>query len=564
MQLALDVPAHIPADAYEYGKRASKETHGVVLTKEHIVELILDLAGYVPDRDLGELRLLEPACGHGAFLEPVAERLLKSAKAHGHSFAKLREAVVAYDIDENHVERSRQSVAKILRHYGATSDQAKTIAERWVRLGDYLLTRLSRKFDFAVGNPPYIRIEQLSADLQREYRTRFSTLSDRADLYVAFIEKSLHLLTPSGLLSFICADRWTLNKYGGALRRMLTDRFQVRYYIDLHQTSPFFSEVTAYPAIFVIGRGRTNGVRVARLASASPEECRSAYSALSGSTKTSSDVQMSVYSTWFRGDEPWILKSPAHLDALRDLESRFDSVEADGVTRVGIGVATGSDRIYIVDRNVDIEPDRLVPIVMRSDLQAGTICNSGRFVINAFYDKGRGVVDLQKYPRLARYLMANAADIKKRHVARKNPGSWFRTIDRVYPELVKTPKLLIPDISGANEIVYDEGKYYPHHNLYYITSAAWDLEVLGGLLSSKVALFFVWCYSTKMRGGYLRFQAQYLRRIRLPSPRDLPKRLANSIRAAYRRRDFSKLDDLALIAYGSPDLPKFDFVDTRK
>jgi adenine-specific DNA-methyltransferase len=93
-------------------------------------------------------------------------------------------------------------------------------------------------------------------------------------------------------------------------------------------------------------------------------------------------------------------------------------------------------------------------------------------------------------------------------VAKKAPANWFRTIDRVYPKLVGTPKLLIPDIAGANEVVFDHGRFHPHHNLYFVTSDHWDLEVLGGLLSSRVALFFVWSYAVKMRGGYLRFQAQ--------------------------------------------------------
>ena len=564
MQPALDVPTRIPDAAYDYGKRASREAHGVVLTREHIVDWMLDLAGYAPERNLAELALLEPACGHGAFLGPAVHRLLQSARTHGVDFGELRSAVVAYDIDGDHVERSRRLVVEILRSHGATADLAAEIAARWVRHGDYLLAGQSRRFDVVVGNPPYVRIEQLNTKLQREYRARFSALSDRADLYVAFIERSLRLLAPTGLLSFICADRWTLNKYGGALRRMMTGNYQVRYYIDLHQASPFFSEVTAYPAIFVVGRGKTERVRVARLSSASPEECRNAHSVLIGAAEPAPGVEVSVYSSWFRGDEPWVLSSPAHLEALRDLESRFAPLEAGGATRVGIGVATGSDRIYVVNKDVDIEPERLVPLVMRGDIHEGEIRPSGRFVINTFRDEGRGVVDLEEYPRLARYLEANAASIRKRHVARKNPGSWFRTIDRVYPELVRTPKLLIPDIAGANEVIYDGGRYYPHHNLYYVTSSIWDLEVLGGLLSSKIALFFVWCYAVKMRGGYLRFQAQYLRRIRLPAPEDIPRGLARSIRAAYRRRDFSRLDQLALLAYGSPDLPEFDFVDTRK
>ena len=149
-------------------------------------------------------------------------------------------------------------------------------------------------------------------------------------------------------------------------------------------------------------------------------------------------------------------------------------------------------------------------------------------------------------------------------MARTNPERWFRTIDRVYPELVQRPKLLIPDIAGSNEVAYDAGDYHPHHNLYFVTSDTWDLEVLGGLLSSKVALFFVWSYAVKMRGGYLRFQAQYLRRIRVPDPSSLSVALKNKIKTAFRDRDFKKLDSLSLQAYGLEVLPEFAFVDTRK
>ena len=173
-------------------------------------------------------------------------------------------------------------------------------------------------------------------------------------------------------------------------------------------------------------------------------------------------------------------------------------------------------------------------------------------------------MDLRAYPRLAAYLEGHRDLLLKRHVAKKNPANWFKTIDRVYPEMVSMPKLLIPDIAGANEVVYDPGGYYPHHNLYFILSTRWDLEVLGGLLSSRVALFFVWSYAVKMRGGYLRFQAQYLRRIRVPMPESIPERLCNSIRKAYRNRDFKRLDDLAVEAYGLSSLPDFDFLDLRK
>ena len=86
---------------------------------------------------------------------------------------------------------------------------------------------------------------------------------------------------------------------------------------------------------------------------------------------------------------------------------------------------------------------------------------------------------------------------------------------------------------------------------------------MGGILSSRVALFFIWSYAVKMRGGYLRFQAQYLRKIRVPQPDEIPVKLRRQIAAAFRKRNFAALDELALEAYGLEHLPPFPFKDTR-
>ena len=561
MQLSMDLPITFPKEAYEYGQRSSGEVHGVVLTKPQVVELILDLAGYAPDRDLARMRLLEPACGHGAFLVPAIDRLMKAAKAARVKPSELADCVHAFDIDQEHVVISRAAVADVLRRSGTGDSDAEGLAKMWIRQGDFLLAAHEGQFDAVVGNPPYIRIEQIAPALQSEYRARYQSIYDRADLYVAFIERGLQLLGPRGILSFVCADRWTLNRYGAPLRQLIAESYHVRCFVDLHQASPFESEVSAYPAIFSIGRQPAGPVMVAKMTTGSAVECESIRAAIQGSgSRTNRAVES--YPTWFKGDAPWIVTSPEQNETLRLLEGKFDPIEKGAIAHVGIGVATGCDDVFIVGKDSDIEPERLLPLVMRGDIDHGRVLDGGRYVINTFRDGG-GVVDLTKYPRLARYLAAHAPAIRKRHVARKAPANWFRTIDRVYPKLVGTPKLLIPDIAGANEVAFDEGKFHPHHNLYFVTSDNWDLEVLGGLLSSRVALFFVWSYAVKMRGGYLRFQAQYLRRIRLPAPDSLSTSLRAQIKKAFRKRDFAGLDDLALTTYGIKKLPAFEFVDTR-
>jgi adenine-specific DNA-methyltransferase len=565
MQLSMDLPVTFSKETYQYGRRSSGETHGVVLTKPHIVELILDLAGYSVERDLPSMRLLDPACGRGAFLLSAIDRLMTVARAGRVKPARLADCIRAFDVDEEHVAITRVAVADRLRSYGVVQSTAERLVEAWIHQEDFLLARASATFDAVVGNPPYVRIEQIASELQTEYRGRYQSLYDRADLYVAFIERGLGLLGPRGLLSFVCADRWTLNRYGGPLRKLIADDYHVRSYVDLHQASPFESEVIAYPAIFSIGREPAGPVMVTRMANGSAIECEAIRAALR-SGKESGSGAVAFYPSWFEGDAPWIVTSPEQREALHLLESKFSLIEHGGGVRVGIGVATGRDEVFILDKEAakfaGIEKDRLVPLVKREDIEQGRIHDRGRYVVNTFRDDG-GVVDLADYPKLALYLKEHAGVIRKRHVAQKAPANWFRTIDRVYPTLVTTPKLLIPDIAGANEVAFEAGHYHPHHNLYFVTSDQWDLEVLGGLLSSRVALFFVWSYAVKMRGGYLRFQAQYLRRIRLPAPKDVAAPLQAKIKKAFRGRDFALLDQLALAAYGIPNLPEFDFVDTR-
>ncbi len=561
-QFGLDLPVQFTPDAYNYGSRSDGGTHGLVLTKSHVVDLILDLVGYRQDSDLTTLKLLEPACGHGAFVVAAVERLLASATVRGIHIDELRESVCAFDIDPKNVDVTRQRVIDVLLDRGIAAAAARSVAEHWVQRADFLLRPMPVHFDVIVGNPPYIRIEQLSAELLGEYRRRYETLFDRADLYVAFIERSLRLLVPGGVLSLICANRWTLNKYGAPLRRLVSSEFAVRTYIDLHHANPFESEVAAYPSIFVIGRESPGlPVRVVALSHATPDECHAARDFYIGKPASHDGVSTSIYSKWFANDDPWILSSPEQLATLRDLEAKFPILEESGKTSVRIGIATGSDSTYIVPSDADIEPDRLVPLIMRGDIGDGSIRDARRSVINTYAEKG--TIELSDYPRLKKYLQEHEPVLRKRHIAQKGGGAWFRTIDRPYPELVAKPKLLIPDIAGSNDVIYEAGRFYPHHNLYFIVSDEWDLEVLGGLLSSRVALFFVWSYAVKMRGGYLRFQAQYLRRIRVPPPRAINGVLQRDIKTAFRQRDFPALDALAASAYGLAKIPDFDFVDVR-
>lgn len=503
---------------------------GAVFTRPEVAVAILDLAGYTADRPLHRMRLLEPSFGEGDFLLPALDRLLAAYVREGGAMARARRELAgtirAVELHRDSLERTARRVEARLVRAGVPEEDARALAGEWLIGDDFLLCALPGDFDVVVGNPPYVRQERIPAALLDEYRRRYRTLYDRADLYVPFYERALDLLAPGGALGFICANRWVKNKYGGPLRAKIASGFQLMHYIDMEGVDAFHVEVIAYPSITIIRRPTageaTPPTRVGTGEVKRCDELPALVRALRASTVNSPLVdEIALHG---QDDAPWLLDDVPRLKLLRRLEAEWPLLEQAGC-RVGIGVATGCDRVFIGDyETLPVEPARKLPLAMARDLIDGELHEAGQGVVNPFEPDGR-LAALGDYPAFAAYLHAHRDAVAGRHVAGKNPGSWYRTIDRIYPELVARPKLLIPDIKGEATVVYDEGRCYPHHNLYYVVSEDWDLRALQTVLRSSVAVMFVATYCTRMAGGFLRFQAQYLRRIRLPQWHQVPEAL---------------------------------------
>ncbi len=249
------------------------------------------------------------------------------------------------------------------------------------------------------------------------------------------------------------------------------------------------------------------------------------------------------------GPNPWLFESSAQIALIRRLEQQFSKLE-DAKCKIGIGVATGADSVFIGDfETLDVETSCKLPLVTNRDIASGEIRWGGKGVINPFASDG-SLIDLGQYPRLRRYLEANKDIIAARYCVRRTPSRWYRTIDRISPTLQREPKLLIPDIKKQSHVVYEPGELYPHHNLYYVTSEAWNLRALQAILLSNIATLFVKVYTTKINGEFLRFQAQHLRRIRLPHWHNVPDDLRRDLITAATYRDLKACDEAASEVYG--------------
>lgn len=463
------------------------------------------------------------------------------------------------DLVPRNVAVSQAMAREALQSKGVRQEVAEELAEAWIRQGDFLLDPpVEQSADFVVGNPPYVRLEAVPRERSDAYRLACKTMGGRADVYIGFYEHGLRSLRNGKALGFICADRWMRNAYGARLRAMVSEAWAVETVISMTGVDAFEDEVDAYPAITILRREpqKEGPLVVEASPSFGPSEASEVRSL---AAKPSADrvhqpgFRGARLDTWFSGSAGWPHGSPDCLAVIADLEARFPSLEDEATgTKVGIGVATGADRVFITEDPDLVEPERLLPLALPRDIASGEVQWSGKYLVNPWNTDG--LVKLEDWPRLAGYLSQHRELLAKRHTAKN--GRWHKTIDRVIDGLVYREKLYLPDFKEAIFPVRDLGRTYPHHNLYWVTSTKWDLGVLGGLLLSDVAGLFIEAYSVRMRGGFLRFQAQYLRRIRVPRVDSIDAGVKGALAEAFEARDRQRATELALPLYGLTELPR--------
>lgn len=496
-----------------YSNRTSGGQHGDVFTKPQVVDYMLDLVGYTADNDLSSVSIMEPSCGNGEFMVAIIHRLKESAFRYNFDLN---------DAYHNHVFASDIDGEKVSCCIKRIKDEFPEIInpETSVSVEDFLLANHDRQVDIVIGNPPYIRYEQIPKDKLDIYKRRYATFYYRADIYVLFFEQSLRLLKSDGKHCFICANRWMKNRYGRKLRELVARFYNLRTIINMEGVDAFDEEVLAYPAITLIENNSDR--KFTKYAETTDVETLGIHSFMSLPVPKSDE-----WNNVFNAETSNIL---------------FNTIEAQGY-RIGIGVATGADSIFI-SKNLKgiVEDELLVPAINARDLKGNRLKWGERYLLNP-YAKNGSLINLDDFPKAKGYLESHKERLASRHKALRNPEAWYGTIDKVNPLLQSQPKILLPDISGNDYIFVDRGEYYPQHNIYYITGGRDnELELLAAILMSDYVRTQLNNVTNRMNGGYSRWQSQYLRKLRIPTLANIESTLAEKIIECYQTKDLKGIN----------------------
>lgn len=235
-------------------KANAKKAGGVVYTPEWLADLVIEQA---PASALFSGVCADISCGEGAFLLRLCHRAwgeIARAEADGAARAErfkewAQTKLWGSDVDKAALARARAALDGFAEGLGISGVKWRVFERDG--LGERLRGELKGKCSLMAGNPPYVRIQNLSEASRAAAQKLSFCAKGSTDLYLAFYEIGLECLAPGGFLCFVAPNSWTRAKAGAAMRESLARSGKLSRLIDFRDWPPF-EGVGAYCAVAVM------------------------------------------------------------------------------------------------------------------------------------------------------------------------------------------------------------------------------------------------------------------------------------------------------------------------
>ena len=475
---------------------SAQKSNGVFYTPNYIVNLILDNVLPPSAHELTNATICDPACGDGAFLVQVAQRILD--KLERHKALTVLSRLTGYDVDTNAVSQCKGRLNEVLHRYYPDELIDWNIVYRDA-LDRKAFTEACGAFTHIVGNPPYVRVQHLEKVRRAKCVGQWKTLRGATDLYILFYELALDLLCEGGVVGYITPSSWTRSDAGKLLRKMLWESHRVVKIIDFgeHQV---FSNVTTYTSITVIQKQKS--------AQSVPAEKWDGERLLSGGQVVVD--RNKPEKKW------WIAKSKAIASRMDELMER-GPVLGD-IADIHVGIQTLADSIFIVPidkaRKLGWESWILKDIVKVSVIKNGE--DSIKRVIIFPYDES-GVlfpesIVADKAPSVYHWLLSHKDRLMMRDKGGVNPAKWYAFGRQVSIKSGFGDKILT---SGMNKKPNFQRCLNPKatfYSGYCIKPRPWiDIEYLLSALNSSDMDFFIRHTSKPYQGGWMSYAKSFIK-----------------------------------------------------
>ena len=571
----------------KYLPKEERKRLGEFYTPDEVIDYILDSVGYVPSKAIENKLILDPACGSGGFLiratrrliaryavkygkatpleamdthqwDEVYERLtpseceeiIKAVTAQVHGFdinpfaTSISEMNLLFQVVDLYFKAVKGDKSfKVPRFQVYETDSLETpndqsrltyflgsTGKSLAKDKDAIDNLKKKKYDFIVGNPPWLGILKIGKQTARLY-SNYAAAKGKFDLYALFIELGAKMLAKKGKLGYITQNRFMKANYAKSLREYLSNNVAIRQILDFGDLK-IFSDATNYPCILVLENDSANDfIHVQFYNEAdrlTPEDLLNLVRKHQKEISFSDDyLNIQTVSQASLSSKGWDLHD-AHgtfdtnsLLNLLTLKAYTEKI-MQGVTCGG----KGSDNIYyITPQNVEnskIEEKVIKKVIRGKDIRRFLAENNSEELIYP-YDTSSRAIDLRLFPGTSRYLNQFKDKLSNRVLDGKNIKDWNKQWFELWRprerQVFERQKIVCPRIAEKNRFALDDSGAFLSDSAVAIVPKNIDIFLLLGLLNSRLAEEFIMNTSPYVQGRYYNYSKTYIEKIPVKLPK---------------------------------------------
>ncbi len=372
-------------------------------------------------------------------------------------------------------------------------------------------------FDVVIGNPPYIRVQNLEHSIIDYFKSNYKSFFQKADIYLLFIEKAISLLKENSGLSFINPTLFLSSDYGQGLREFLS-QYKVSRIVDFGDL-PIFEEAITYTGIFFISKSKPENIQFKKIES------------LANIESSLNEMQYESFNQSNFGKENWVLKNDKHNKLLNKLQSQQN---LGAIAVINSGCFTGFDKAFFVDdktiTDYDLEEDVIKPVIMGKEPKKYKLQKPIKKCIYPYKlgdNNETEIIEEQtfktSFPNCYKYLQNFKSELENRMDSRKSFKEmgrvWYSYTRKGLINIFEEKKILVGYIVSKNTYCLDEfGYMFSVGRVFAIQPNEKNLsEIILGILNSKVSQFLMTSLCPIKQGGFYKISSQYLNSFPIPN-----------------------------------------------
>ena len=424
------------------------------------------------------------------------------------------------------------------------------------------------KYDFVVGNPPYVRVQTLE-EKQKDYlKELYKAAKGKFDLYILFIERGILWLKEDGRFGFIVSNQFMVTDYGVEIRSFILSNTKINQIINFGD-SGVFADATNYPAILILQKNtdrhhiEENIIRAVKVHKPTVGVMNTIQSYIHNNEYSNDTINIFNYHQSDLDVGIWNIVQQKEKYLFEKIEGNSSGKLNSFVERIFQGIKTGNDSVFYLNTSSDVKRDQktnnllikvtpqnstasffveqelLRPLLKGNEIRKYRIDWGGLHVLYPHKkEKEKGRIEApvmhenelrDRYPCTYNYLLKHKKDLEKRKylmdsIQKGIRDEWYEIWNPRLPERFKRMKIITPSMSNRNNFAFDrEGKFYTTGPIYGIILVSQLDQVVNylfflGVLNSKLQEFYFKHIATIKSGKFYEYRTQYLSQLPIKLP----------------------------------------------